>query len=74
MDGDWLWGRNMGVERESRNGKVTGKISEMGIRGGGGDVGVYGKGGVTEGKVKREGEEWERRGMRRSWRTERGVG
>lgn len=55
MDGDGLWGRNMGVEGEGRNGEITRKISEMGVRGGGRDAGVYGKGGVAEGKVEREG-------------------
>ena len=52
LDGDELWGGDMGMERESGDGKARGKILKVDARGRWKDTGLHDKRGVTEGKTK----------------------
>ncbi|KMQ87302.1 hypothetical protein RF55_13450 [Lasius niger] len=53
-----LWGRDLGLEGEGKDGKVARKIFEVGVGSGLGDAGLYGYGGTAEGYV--EGENGEK--------------
>lgn len=62
----------MGLEGEGEIGKDRGEISEMDIRSGQRDAGLFGKGGITKREVKRESGK-EGLGIRKKTRREWGV-